>query len=257
MAGHVGKAGLGVGIRRVLPARFPGGVVRKKTVMHHRARIRPELHRLEPFILGQIQGHHEAAVNIPPFRRHGEWLGHFHDEIGRAQLPTGSEFGQCRQLCRVALGHAGLHPPGKGVDLLLRKAAVAVERHAALGRMPRWHHAVLRDAHDQPPAFAHVVEVQQRKGPGLAGAMAGSAVVENNGSHVLREGDVRRSIQRGKQGGKKNRIFHCGLDWGSLGMKQPTHSPRGLGTGRPASTAFSALRRSCSVTTRRGLPKSS
>ena len=95
--------------------------------MHHRPRAGSELNRLEPFILGQIQRHHKATINVASLGRHREGLSHFHDEIGFAELPTRSELGQRRQFRRIAFGRTGFQPLSKRINLLYRESPVAVD----------------------------------------------------------------------------------------------------------------------------------
>src|SRR5262249_33988975 len=121
-----------------------------------------------------------------------EWPGNRNNEIGLGDVPTLDE-GRCgRQIGRVPLGTAVLHPLDDPL-LLTRAEARVVGKSAMLGTgMPGWHPSLLHHLADRLPPAPCVFVARQGKRCDLAPTVADDAVLIEDRGDVLAIGNASR-----------------------------------------------------------------
>ncbi len=159
--GETGPARLAL-LRRQLAG--PAAVVQvEEHVMHHGRSRAPELDRLDPFVLLQVQGQDNVLVQVRPSLGHLEVGVHGHDQVGLAQLPASRVLRQFRQFLRIALRHAGAGPLLEQANLPIGQSSRALElAEAGLG-LPGRHVAAADGPQDGAGVLADVLVAQQRK----------------------------------------------------------------------------------------------
>ena len=194
---HARPAGLGV--EGVEMADGPGRIHQHDRVVDHLVVAGPELHRPdEPVTLGGDRNH-EAPEDVPAGFRNDVGLGHGHDQVGFAHLPTGCEPRGRRQRRRVAFGRAALGPAPQRLDRVLGQPAFAHERLGPRIRQPGRHGPRPGFGRDQPGTLPRSGVSLQAEGTDASFAVAGDAVLEEDRSDVPGEGD---GLLDGRQGGR-------------------------------------------------------
>ncbi len=140
--------------------------------MNHLARGGTKLDGLNPLVFRQIERDAEVTVNVGAFGRHGEGFVHFHDEVGRAKLPAGSEFRRGGCSGAIAFGHAELDPGLDGVEIGITEAARVFVRVGRGFGLPGRHDARGGNGGDQLAVLDDIGVVQQGEGRSLTFAMA-------------------------------------------------------------------------------------
>jgi hypothetical protein len=135
-------------------------------------------------------GEDEIPVNVLAFSGDGERLRHADNEVGFAQLPAASELWYGRRLGGISLRGTVVMPAPEQGDLVRGEPALADELSIALDRQPRWHRVIGRYLGNLFRALSDIFVRQERKRSGLAGAVAGGAVLEHYRSDVACEGGV-------------------------------------------------------------------
>ena len=118
----------------------------------------------------------------------GNWLRHFYQRVGRGDVPALGEVAWSGGVLRVAGGGRGLRPVGDGGDFLIGERGVVGEVAVVWIGEPRGHHFHFYFVGDLlGPGFGFGVR-GQRHGGNFAGAVAGLAVVLEDGEDIFVEG---------------------------------------------------------------------
>ena len=165
-------------------------------VMHHGARRRMHVDSRDPFVFGKAQRDGDVAVNIGPIRRHMISRGHLDNQIGLAQLPSGSEPGRLRLSGGVAFRHALLHPLLNQRDIAVIEPAVVAIRVRSRLRFPRRHQARGSSRGNNASLVPDVLIRKQSERRSLPRTMAGRAMVVNDRCDLLIESDRLSRRQR-------------------------------------------------------------
>ena len=226
--------------------------------MHDRARGRLEIDRRDPAIVRQVDADDGVAVLIRAVLRHRDRIRQVQLHVGHAERPSAREDRRPRRFSEIAARHVRVDPLGEGRDLLVGQPALVAELREAVGarRVPRRHVAARDHVDDRLAVLADLVERNERKRRGLSRPMAHGAVRVDDRRDVVgkrRRGrcDGSRALGSGgdaaEPGGRDDRHERQRGPRVHLmfrSMKQPMALVTAVVTGRPASTASSASRRS-------------
>jgi hypothetical protein len=166
--------------------------------MHDAAIAGAEFNSADKFVFREIHRNHKAPEHISPFGGHGERLGHFHDQVGLAQIPAFGEFGRGGKIFCIPFQHTLLGPGLDQLDLRFCETSLVHEIAMAGLGLPRRHVAAFGDGGDILGVLLDRFIIQQRKRRDLAGAMAADAILIKDGGDVFGEGGLGdRNLRRG------------------------------------------------------------
>ncbi len=156
------------------------------------------------FVVGQVGGDHEAAVDVLPLRGDDVVLGGLDDEVGRAQSPVGRERRGGAEILGLPFGRARLGPACQEGDLVAGERLGVLERRAEVGRrLPRGHHPLGGDAGDVDARFRACSYVSSANGPTCPGRWQPTQLDRRIGRDVMgvgRRGGVGRGRDRAADG---------------------------------------------------------
>ncbi len=154
-----------------------------------RAKPGANLDRPHKSPLNDFRGQHEVVVNVGAVGLERERLGRLHDQVRRAELPAVCELGRGRDLGLGALGSALRDPIGNLADLLRGETVLIGEVAVAGLGQPGRHVMALGNGYNLAGVLLNVLKGEQRERAGLAGPVAGGAVLVNDRRDVVSEGE--------------------------------------------------------------------
>src|ERR1039458_7616810 len=202
---------------------FPYTTLFRSGVVEYAGIAGTDLHGFHPPLRGDGHRDHEIPKDLRPVG--GEWKGllDMQNQIGRSQRPFGVELRRPWGVRCRAWRSPLFDPFLDGLDLRVGKPADFQEVAVAGLRQPGRHVAPLGNIGDLRGMLLYVVVRKQRKRSGFAGAVAGRAILVDDGCDVLVEGDLgRRRRGERRQRGKYSQQYRCRPSSHKLMLQQRT-----------------------------------